>query len=138
MARFREARKAVVKPEEAVTERIAEQTNEAAPGPNPMVNLMIADIALRGGNRLLRHAVERGLLGKVDGPRVAPSPVKAPTIAQTLLGTALTRIATRSVPGALIVGGGLLAKALYDRKRARDAGKAGEKAVEKQPRRRRS
>ncbi len=138
MARFREARKAVVKPEEAVTDRIAEQANAAVPGPSPMLSLMIANIALRGGDKLLRHAVKRGLLGKAGGPGIATNPAKAPTIAQTLLGTALTRIATRSVPGALIVGGGLLAKALYDRKHARDAGETGEKAVEKQPRRGRS
>ena len=36
------------------------------------------------------------------------------------LGFIATRIATRSVPGAILVGGGLLAKTLYDRKRARD------------------
>ena len=46
---------------------------------------------------------------------------------QTLVGTALARIATRSVPGAILVGGGMLAKALYDRRqgtRAKAEGKA--------------
>ena len=33
------------------------------PSPNPMTNLIIADVALRGGGRLLRHVVERTLLG---------------------------------------------------------------------------
>jgi hypothetical protein len=54
---------------------------------------------------------------------------------QTLLGTAIARIATRSVPGALIVGGGMLAKTLYDRKHAKDAESAGREALEKQARR---
>lgn len=35
-------------------------------------------------------------------------------------GMVATKLATRSVPGALLVGGGLLVKHLYDRKRARD------------------
>ena len=38
------------------------------------------------------------------------------TMFQSLLGTAVARIATRSVPGALLVGGGLLAKTLFDRR----------------------
>ena len=43
----------------------AKETAARAPGlsPNPMTNLLIADIALRGGGRLLRHAVETTLLG---------------------------------------------------------------------------
>ena len=37
------------------------------------------------------------------------------------LGLAATRIATRSLPGAALVGGGMLAKYLWDRKQERDA-----------------
>jgi hypothetical protein len=36
------------------------------------------------------------------------------------------RVATRSVPGAILVGGALLAKHLHDRKKAHDAQAAGE------------
>lgn len=35
------------------------------------------------------------------------------------LGIAATRIAARSIPGALLVGGALLAKTLYDRRKAK-------------------
>ena len=35
------------------------------------------------------------------------------------LGIIATRIATRSLPGALLVGGALVAKAVYDRRKAR-------------------
>lgn len=38
------------------------------------------------------------------------------------LGIAATRIATRSIPGALLVGGALLAKTLYDKRKARRLG----------------
>ena len=85
------------------------------PSPNPMTNLVIADLALRGGGQLLRHVVERTLLGAKFSPAKAKNIIGGRTMFQTLLGTAVARIATRSVPGAILVGGGLLAKTLYDR-----------------------
>lgn len=95
-----------------------------APSPNPMTNLIIADLALRGGGRLLRHAVERTLLGTKYTKDQARDLVKGRSMAQTLIGTAITRIAMRSVPGALVVGGGLLAKTLYDRRKGKAAARA--------------
>ena len=38
------------------------------------------------------------------------------------LGIIATRIATRSLPGALLVGGALVAKAVYDRRKVKRAG----------------
>jgi hypothetical protein len=103
------------------------------PSPNPATNLVIADIALRGGGRLVKHLVERSVLGaKYDRER-ARKIVKGRSMTQTLLGTAVARIATRSVPGALLVGGGLIAKTLYDRgKGRREARKEGEAALTRQ------
>ena len=89
------------------------------PSPNPMTNLLIADLALRGGGQLLRHAVERGMLGAKYDKEKARNLVKGRTMAQTLIGTAVARIATRSVPGAILVGGGLLAKTLFDRRQGK-------------------
>lgn len=104
-----------------------------APSPNPMSNLLLADIALRGGGQLLRHAVERTLLGVRYSPDKARDIVKGRSMAQTLIGTALARVATRSVPGAILIGGGLLAKTLYDRSRNARAAKAdGEAAIAEQ------
>lgn len=103
--------------------------------PNPMTNLIIADVALRGGGRLLRHVVERTLLGVKYPPDKARDIVKGRSMAQTLVGTAVARVATRSVPGALLVGGGLIAKALYDRSQKRSKAEAeGDSAVDKQAR----
>jgi len=136
MARFRNARRAVVQTEESLAETAGAVAETAArPSPNPMTNLVLADIALRGGGQLLRHAVERGLLGKAVGAARAKNLIKGRSMGQTLIGTAIARIATRSVPGALIVGGGLLAKTLYDRKHAKDSAKAGAAAVERQAKR---
>ena len=104
-----------------------------APSPNPMTNLILADVALRGGGRLLRHAVERTVLGAKYSPDKAKNIIKGRSMAQTLISTALARIATRSLPGALIVGGGMLAKTLYDRSRDSRAAKAdGEQAIAEQ------
>lgn len=103
-----------------------------APSPNPMTNLIMADVVLRGGGRLLRHAVERGLLGARYSPGKARRIVKGRTMTQTLVGTAIARIATSSIPGALLVGGGLLAKALIDRKNKAQAQAEGAEAVERQ------
>jgi hypothetical protein len=100
------------------------------PSPNPMTNLIIADVALRGGGRLLRHVVERTLLGVKYPPEKAREIVKGRSMAQALVGTAVARVATRSVPGALLVGGGLLAKALYDRSKRGKAKAAGDGAVD--------
>ncbi|MBN8502391.1 MAG: hypothetical protein J0M19_14775 [Sphingomonadales bacterium] len=98
-----------------------------------MTNLIIADLALRGGGRLLRHAVERVVLGTKYSPDKAGNLIKGRSMAQTLVGTAVARIATRSVPGAILVGGGLLAKALYDRRRGKTAAReSGRKAVARQ------
>jgi hypothetical protein len=95
--------------------------NTDGPSPNPMTNLVIADIAMRGGGRLLRHAIEKTLLGTKYTPDKAHDIVKGRSMTQTLLGTAIARMATRSVPGAIIVGGGLIAKTLYDRSKDRRA-----------------
>ncbi|MBC2652702.1 hypothetical protein H7F49_13450 [Novosphingobium flavum] len=91
----------------------------AAPSPDPMTRMILADLVLRGGGALMRRAVEQNLLGRTLGKGKAQKIIKGRTMGQTLLGTAVARIATRSVPGAIIVGGGLLAKALYDRKKGK-------------------
>jgi hypothetical protein len=104
-----------------------------APSPNPMTNLVLTDIALRGSGMFVRHAIERLLLGARYSPGKAKDIVKGRSMAQTLIGTAIARLATRSVPGAILVGGGLLAKTLYDRSQGkRAAERAGEKQVEEQ------
>ena len=107
--------------------------NKAGLGRNPMTNLIIADIALRSGGRLLRHVVERTLLGVTYPPDKARKIVKGRGMVRTLIGTAVARVATRSVPGALLVGGGLLAKTVYDLRRKRGEAEAeGAKEVDKQ------
>ena len=91
---------------------------------------IIAAVALRTGNALLKQSVERGILARAPGvvkaAATAAAGIKVPkagrpkrSLATKLAMAAATRIATRSVPGAIMVGGALLAKTLYDRKRAK-------------------
>lgn len=93
------------------------------PGPsaNPMTNLIVVDLVLKAGTRVVRHALERGVLGTKYSPDKAKAIVKSRSMTQTLVGTAVARIATGSVPGALVVGGALLAKSLYDMRKGRQA-----------------
>ncbi len=102
------------------------------PTPNPMSNMVLADIALRGGGALLKRAVETGILGQATGAAKAKRVIKGRSMTQTLVGTALARIATRSVPGAIIVGGGMLAKTLYDRRKGRKAALSGQQKLDEQ------
>lgn len=118
---------------EAVDEAKDKLADVPGISPNPMTNLVLTDLVLRGGGQIMRHAVERTLLGTQYSKGKAKSIVKGRSMAQTLIGTALARIATRSVPGAILVGGGMIAKTLYDRKRGREAAREeGSRAVSEQ------
>lgn len=87
--------------------------------PNPVTNLILTDIALRGAGRLARNFTEKALLRTRYDKQTAEKVVKGRSMAQTLAAVAVARIATRSVPGAIIVGSGVLAKALYDRSKGK-------------------
>jgi hypothetical protein len=80
-----------------------------------MAEPLLARIIRRGGGHLLDAAAGRLFAKAAEAPKPKAS------LGRSLAGAALTRLATRSVPGALVVGGGLLAKSLYDRRRAKRA-----------------
>lgn len=120
--------KGKAKPTDTALEPVSDTSNDAAktalepatsPASTPMTNVIMADLVLRGGGELLRRVVETSLLGRAVGKGKAQKVIKSGSMGQALIRTAAVRIATRSVPGAIIVGGGMLAKALYDRKKAR-------------------
>lgn len=104
--------------------------NVPGPSTNPATNLIIQDIAMRAGGRLMRHAVEKGLLRGRYGGSGAKAIVENRSMVSTLLSGLLARYATRSLPGAAIIGTGLAAKTLYDRRQTKkSARKAGDKAM---------
>jgi hypothetical protein len=85
------------------------------PSPNPATNVLIAEILVRSAGRLARRAMEKGLLKARFEHEQAVAIVEGRGLAHTLVSTTVSRVATRSVPGALLVGGGLIAKTIYDR-----------------------
>ncbi len=80
-----------------------------------------------------KRACSRG----VTAPSVAKDAVDNRSMVSTLVSYGVTKVATRSVPGAVLVGGGLLAKTLFDRSQSRRAAKnAGDAAIRETARRR--
>ncbi|MEC9065919.1 MAG: hypothetical protein VX569_01400 [Pseudomonadota bacterium] len=105
----------------------------AGPSPNPATNLLIHDVLLRSGGRLLRLGLEKGLLSNRYGGSQAKQMVENRTMVQTLATFAIARLATRSIPGAIVVGGGLVAKTLLDRRQSRrGARRKGDRALREQ------
>lgn len=116
----------------ALTKATGTSTTVPGPSNNPATNLIIHDIAMRAGGRLLRHTVEKTLLRGRYGGAGAKAIVENRGLAQTFISGMLARYATRSLPGAMLVGGGLVAKTLFDRgKTRRSAKRSGDKALAK-------
>jgi len=103
------------------------------PSPNSATNVLIAEILVRSAGRLARRAMEKGLLkARFEGEQ-AVAIVEGRGLTHALVSTTVSRVATRSVPGALLVGGGLLAKTIYDRTISRrEARRRGRKQLAEQ------
>jgi len=103
------------------------------PSPNPATNLILADIAMRSAMHLFRRTMEKGLLSTRFTPGKADRIVEGRTFGVALMSAVAARVATRSVPGALLVGGGILGKTLLDRSMSRrKAVREGDEALEEQ------
>lgn len=100
----------------------------------PLTRTILAGVALRTGSSLLKRSIDRGILGaapealksaaKAAGAKAIESAAKPKrSLGARLLTAAATRIATRSVPGAIVVGGALLAKTLHERRKNRQGPK---------------
>ncbi|HEX4847526.1 MAG TPA: hypothetical protein VFV30_05245 [Novosphingobium sp.] len=84
-------------------------------------NRLIRQIARTNGGKLLNAAIDTLLPVDGSGPG-------RKTLLGGIAGAVAVRVATRSVPGAIVVGGAVIAKRLYDRKRAKSAQKGKPKA----------
>lgn len=85
------------------------------PSPDPVTNLVIADIVLRGAGSLLRRKLEKGLItGQLDGDKARRLIEGRGMVSSVALWSA-SKLATRSPAGLAVVAGGLAAKVLYDR-----------------------
>ncbi|GHA03137.1 hypothetical protein [Novosphingobium arvoryzae] len=83
-------------------------------------NRILATILRQGGGRLLNTAIAKAL---PDEPAEAAGRKK--NLLAGVAGFVALRVATKSVPGAIVVGSGLIAKKLYDRRQATKAAKSG-------------
>jgi len=102
------------------------------PSPDPASNLIMADIAIRAGTYILRDVVEKSMLKGRYSPNVAKKILNNRSKGQNLAAFAAAKVATRSVPGAAVVGSGILLKALFDLSQKRRARLRGRKALAEQ------
>lgn len=72
---------------------------------------------------LMKSAARYGVARKTTGKGLA----------STALGFVATKLFTRSIPGAMMVGGAILGKHLWDKKREKDARKAFEQSDHERP-----
>ncbi|MEO7246957.1 MAG: hypothetical protein ABIW31_00760 [Novosphingobium sp.] len=75
-----------------------------------MASKLLTALSRLGHGKMVDHA--RGRV-KAAGPK--------PTLAGKLASLVLMRIATKSVPGAIIITGGMIAKSLHDKHKAKKA-----------------
>jgi len=107
-----------------VSQQLANQNANRAEGSDSDLarfgaNLVVSEIILRSYGRFTRHNLEQAVARRHFDPAKAKAIVENRGIMHKVAAYGITKLATRSVPGALLVGGGLLAKALFDRGAAR-------------------
>lgn len=109
---------------EEIHRRVRERAGKPAlPGPseNPATNLLLADIVIRIGTSFLRTGVEKAFLKNRYPPDTASSIVDNRSALRTLGAVAVAKFARKSIPGAAIVGTGIVGKLLYDNSKTRRA-----------------
>src|SRR4029079_14927981 len=122
-------------PKAKTAARKARKVVAKVPGPssNPATNLLIFDIAMRGATMVAGGAVEKVLLSARYSGRKAGDIVEGRTFVQSMAANAAARTATKSIPGFLLVGGGVLAKTIFDRSfRKRESVARGERQLAEQ------
>lgn len=106
-----------------------EPVTATGPSPNPASNLIMANAIVRTGSILLRKAVDKRMLRGRYGKDTAESAVENQGLGSTLTSLALAKMAARSSTGAIVVGSGMLAKTLYDRRQAKKARAKGDAQI---------
>ncbi|NCP14221.1 MAG: hypothetical protein GW858_08675 [Sphingomonadales bacterium] len=85
------------------------------PSPNPITNMVIADVVLRGASVILRRRVEKGMLKTSFADDHAKKLVDKRGVVSTFALWGASRLAMRSPIGLAVVVGGFAAKVFYDR-----------------------
>ena len=138
MARLRRSKGSKTAPQPVADTAVDPAADPAAeptvpgPSPDPSTNLILADILIRAGSYLVRRAVERSLLKGRYGKETARDIIANRKTSQSLAAFAAARVATRSVPGAAVVGTGIGLKMLLDLSNRRRARLKGERKLARQ------
>src|SRR5690606_8394671 len=94
---------------------------------------MIMDVAMRGMSLVTSRALQKALLQTRYSDGKADDIVKGRTLVRSMAATGAARMATRSVPGFLLVTGSLFAKAVFDRSLGRrESVRRAERSFQKQ------
>lgn len=109
-------------------DRLGKSGEKPLPSSNPITNMVIADIVMRGASVMLRQRVEKGLLTGQLAKEQATRLVEQRGAMTTLALWGASRIATRSPLGLALVAGGLAAKVFYDRGKRLEAKRRTKKA----------
>lgn len=107
---------------EELRRRVRERAGKPPPPPPadlPPANLLLADVVTRVGSYWLRDGVEKAFLKNRYDADTAREAVDNRSGLRALAAFGLAKFATRSLPGALIVGTGVLGKVLFDHSKAR-------------------
>ena len=67
----------------------------------------------------MRESIQSGFLKRARESEEAELLIESRSLVRAIATYGITRVATKSVPGALLVGTGLVAKMLFDRSQAR-------------------
>ena len=88
---------------------------------NPATRKLVTDLALRGGALLARKIIDRRLSGMDYTPQQASQILAGRGLTKAAASAVISRLGFKSLPKSLLIGGVVLAKTLYDRKRVKAA-----------------
>ncbi len=97
---------------------------------SPLIAAVLSDVVMKAGKRLLDQAIgaTAPVADAAASKAAAALPKSKRSKAKGAIGVmasgAAMKLASRSIPGALLVGGGVIAKTLYDRRKLRKAAAA--------------
>ncbi|MXO91926.1 hypothetical protein [Pontixanthobacter aquaemixtae] len=96
---------------------IPENPERDVPGPSdiPTTNLLMAGIVMKAGSYLVTNFVQKRLLKGRYGVEDADAIIQSRGLKHKAASIVAAKVATKSVPGALVIGGALAAKTLFDR-----------------------
>lgn len=126
------AKKAKSAPEDAEMTKAVDAPADSRPVDASMSALdsraLTSDVVLRAGTRVTRDLLQTVVLAPIVGS-AARNMVQKRGMLGTAIGVGLSRLATKSIPGALAVGGLLIAKTIYDNKKAAKSQAEGDVAL---------